>query len=304
MPKQHKRQIGIVLKRMKGFYYVDIEGTVHLCRIKGNLFQEKSQKNAVAVGDQVEVDLAAAEDTGWIYKILPRHSQLSRPAKESRIEQTLVSNVENLLIVCSVKNPPFRVGMVDRFLITAQRGNLKPTIILNKIDLAAPQETYDIQKTYQDLGYEVLLTSVVSQTGLAAFQALLKEQTSVLSGHSGVGKSSLLKALFPEWEIKIGRLSNATQKGKHTTTLAEMYRLPTGGYVVDTPGIRELGIHQLSREELEQFFVEFEEARWQCRFKGCTHRHEPDCGVKAAVADQHITQRRYESYCSIFDSMF
>ncbi len=303
MPKQKHRQIGTVLKRMKGFYYVDVEGEVCLCRIKGNLFQGKSRKNSVAVGDHVEIDPDASEDAGWIYKILPRTSQLSRPSREGRIEQILVSNVDNLLIVSAIKSPAFRTGMVDRFLITAQRGHLHPVIILNKVDLADQQEIEDIQKIYQALGYEVLATSSTSRVGLDSLNALLQNQTSVLSGHSGVGKSSLLKALFPGWEIKIGRLSDTTQKGRHTTTISEMYRLPAGGYVVDTPGIRELGLYCLPPEELDQFFVEFEDPRLQCRFKGCTHRHEPNCGVQEAVIEGQITQLRYESYCSIFDSL-
>ena len=303
MAEQQKRQVGAVLKRMKGFYYVDVEGSVHLCRVKGNLFQGKNQQNAVAVGDRVEVDLGAAQDAGWIYKILPRQSQLTRPAKEGRVEQTLVSNVKHLLIVSSIKNPAFRAGMVDRFLITAQRGNLTPVILLNKMDLSTPQEAEGIQKTYEALGYDVLMTSVVSKRGLAALRVLLENQTSVLAGHSGVGKSSLLKALYPQWEIKIGRLNHATQKGRHTTTLSEMYRLPNGGYVVDTPGIRSLGLAGLEAEVLDQFFVEFAEARLQCRFKTCTHRHEPNCGVQEAVAQGAISAMRYESYCAIFDSL-
>ncbi|MBF0277302.1 MAG: ribosome small subunit-dependent GTPase A [SAR324 cluster bacterium] len=303
MPKQENRQIGTVLKRMKGFYYIDLEGTVCLCRIKGNLFQGKSRKNSVAVGDRVEFDPNASEDAGWIYKVLPRSSELSRPAKEGRIEQTLVSNVDNLLIVSAIKMPAFRTGMVDRFLITAQRGHLHPIIIVNKTDLAETWEIEEIRETYETLGYQILPTSTVSGVGLDSLKALLRKRTSVLSGHSGVGKSSLLKALFPGWEIKIGSVSDTTQKGRHTTTNSEMYRLPDGGYVVDTPGIRELGLHLLSPEDLDLYFVEFQDDRLHCKYKGCSHRHEPHCAVREGVAEKRIAPLRYQSYCSIFDSL-
>ena len=303
MPNQKNRQIGTVLKRVKGFYYVNVADSVHLCRIKGNLFQGKIKNFTVAVGDRVETDLDAAEDAGWIYKILPRRSQLSRPAKEGKIEQVLISNVDHLLIVSSIKNPSFRSGMVDRYLISAQQGGLRPTLVLNKVDLGETQAIHSIQETYQTLGYPVLLTSAISGVGLDSFHEILKNQTCVLSGHSGVGKSSLLKALFPEWKIKIGQLSHITQKGRHTTSVPEMHRLPGGGYVADTPGIRELGISQLTPQELDRFFVEFEQARLHCRFNGCTHRYEPDCGVQQAVAEKKISPIRYQSYCSILDSL-
>ncbi len=297
------RQVGTVFKRMKGFYYVDVEGTVYLCRIKGNLFQDNLYGNSVAVGDQVEIDLDASEDAGWIYKILPRQSKLSRPAREGKVEQVLVSNVENLLIITSIKKPPFRPGIVDRFLITAQRGGLQPFIILNKTDLANHQFIQENTATYASLGYPILETSAIEKTGLDALKTLLHNKTSVLSGHSGVGKSSLLKALFPEWQIKIGSISSTSHKGKHTTTISEMYRLPEGGYVVDTPGIRELGLYQLPPEQLDRFFIEFETKRDQCKFKGCSHRHEPGCQVQQAVNDGEITELRYKSYCSIYDSL-
>ncbi|MBF0286651.1 MAG: ribosome small subunit-dependent GTPase A [SAR324 cluster bacterium] len=297
------RQVGTVFKRMKGFYYVDVEGTIHLCRIKGNLFQKNLYGNSVAVGDQVEIDLDASEDAGWIYKILPRHSKLSRPARDGKVEQVLVSNIESLLIITSVKDPPFRSGIVDRFLITAQRGGLKPVIVLNKIDLSDQQFIMEITAPYESLGYSVLQTSAAEQTGLDELKALLQKKTSVLSGHSGVGKSSLLKALFPNWEIKIGSVSSTSHKGKHTTTISEMFPLPGGGYVVDTPGIRELGLYQLPPEELDQFFIEFETVRNQCKYKGCSHRHEPSCGIQDAVRTGHITEQRYHSYCSIYESL-
>lgn len=295
--------VGTVFKRMKSFYYVDVEGTSFLCRVKGSLFKGRSASRSIAVGDRVEFDPHAAEDAGLIYKILRRESKLARPGFEGRHEQILASNVENLLIVTAIKSPPFRAGMVDRFLITAERGNLNPTIVINKTDLASTQEIEEAVSVYKELGYQFLLTSVKQKKGLDDLKTLLQDRTSVLSGHSGVGKSSLLKALYPGWNIRIGEVGEVSQKGKHTTTISEMYRLPEGGFVVDTPGIRELGLYQLPPEELEKYFVEFAGARDECRYKGCSHTHEPTCGVKERVKDGEIAAPRYESYCSIYKSL-
>ncbi len=298
-----RHTIGTVLKRTKSFYYVDIEGDVQLCRIKGNLFQNGSTEHTVAVGDRVEVDPSASEDAGWIYRILPRFSQLSRPSREGRMEQVIVSNIENLLIVASLKKPSFRSGLVDRFLITAQRGNLQPTIIINKLDLGNPEEVKPIKDLYESLGVPVIFTSTKTREGEETLKGLLVNHTSVLSGHSGVGKSSLLKMLFPDWSISIGKVNQTTHKGRHTTTLAEMYPLPEGGYVVDTPGIRELGLYEMEPEELGQYFVEFENIQQACHFKACTHIHEPKCEVKKAVEAGTIHMARYESYCQILRSL-
>lgn len=296
-------KIGTVFKRMKNFYYIDVAGTEFLCRAKGGLFKGKNKGNTIAVGDEVEFDPDASSDAGWIHRVLPRKSKLARPSKEGRHEQIVASNVEHLLIVTAIKKPPFRSGMVDRFLITAQRGNLQPILVLNKIDLASDDEIQDTLADYVALGCQILKTSVKQQIGLDELKALLTNHTSVLSGHSGVGKSSLLKALYPGWNIRIGQVNEISEKGKHTTTISEMYRLPDGGYVIDTPGIRELGLYQLPPEDLSQYFVEFAEAEEHCYFKGCTHRHEPRCGVKEAVEAEDISQTRYDNYCSIYESL-
>lgn len=288
---------------MKSFYYVDVAGQVRMCRVKGNLFKDSIYDEKIAVGDKVEVDVDAAEDAGLIYKVLPRHSKLSRPIREGRIEQVLVSNADSLLIVTSIKRPKFRYGVVDRFIIAAMQGDLEPIIIINKMDIALEDEVAPIKSLYTSLGYNVLLTSACQKTGLAPLRDVLRERTTILAGHSGVGKSSLIQSLFPEWKIKIGQVNKKIGKGRHTTTLSEMFPLPGGGYIVDTPGIREMGLYQVSQQNLGRFFVEFEESSQKCMFKGCTHRHEPECGVKEAVDEQIITHQRYKSYCNIFESL-
>lgn len=296
-------QTGIVVRRTKSFYYVDVgETEPRLCRIRGNLFKGKSHQNKIAVGDEVEIDLTAAEDAGWILGMLPRRTKLSRRAGIGDPEQVLVSNADTLLIVASLLNPPFRGGLVDRFLVAGLSGGLETVLILSKADLVTSAEITPIKKLYSSLNCTVLVTSVPEFRGLEQLRELMQNRTSVLSGHSGVGKSSLIAALYPDWKIRIGQVSEKSGKGRHTTIMAEMFRLPQGGFIVDTPGIRALE-PLVSPEELDAHFVEFIPFLGQCKFKGCSHRHEPQCVIKEAVTAENITEQRYKSYCSLFDSL-
>jgi ribosome biogenesis GTPase len=297
------KQIGIVRKRTKSFYYVSFaDGEPRLCRVKGNLFQESRYDEKIAVGDRVEADPEAAEDAGLIYRIEPRTTELARNIPEREIRQVLVANANQLLIVAAVRQPTFRHGVVDRLIVAGLAGGLEPVIVLNKIDLATEAQTQNIAELYRHLGYVVLTVSALQGTLLDAVREQLHLQTSVLAGHSGVGKSSLVKALFPDWEIRVGAVNQKIGKGRHTTTLAEMFPLPEGGYLVDTPGVRELRPWGVQAEELDQYFVEFVD-RVGCRFPNCTHRHEPDCAVKAAVQAQRIQDVRYQSYLALYDSL-
>ena len=297
-------QTGIVVRRTKSFYYVDV-GDVEprLCRVRGNLFQGNSQKYKIAVGDEVEVDLTAAEDAGWILRMLPRRTQLSRRSTSIGVpEQVLVSNADTLLVVASLRSPPFRGGLVDRLLVASSCGGLEPVLILSKADLATSDEITPINNLYSSLGYTVLVTSVPESRGFEFLRVLLQNQTSVLSGHSGVGKSSLIKGLFPDWGIRIGRISRKSGKGRHTTRMTEMFRLPVGGFIVDTPGIRALE-PLVTPEDLDSHFVEFIPYLGQCKFKGCAHLYEPQCAIKEAVASKIISEQRYKSYFSLYKSL-
>ena len=273
-----------------------------LCRIRGNLFEESSYINKIAVGDEVEVDLTAAEDAGWILRMFPRRTKLSRRPSVGYPEQVLVSNADTLLIVASMRTPPFRGGLVDRLLVAASCGGLEPVLILSKADLANSDEISTIENLYSSLGYTILVTSILESRGLESLRHLLQNRTTVLSGHSGVGKSSLIKALFPDWGIRIGRISNKSGKGRHTTRMAKMFRIPIGGFIVDTPGIRELE-PLVTPNELDSHFVEFVPYLGLCKFKGCTHIHEPQCLIKDAVASNKITEQRYKSYCTLLESL-
>jgi ribosome biogenesis GTPase len=303
-PTSSKFSTGVVLRRTRSFYYVDLgQAEPRLCRIRGNLFQDNASEARVAVGDVVVVEPDAAEDAGWIRELQPRHSRLARRSREGLPEQTLVANAEQLLIVAALKRPEFRHGVVDRLIVAGLDGGLTPVLVLNKADLGETQETAMIQKLYSDLGYTVLLTSATVPSGLNELRACLRQRTSVLAGHSGVGKSSLVKALYPDWEIRVGAVNQKRGKGRHTTTMAQMFRLPKGGYLVDTPGIRELEPLGVARKTLDQHFVEFAPLRTQCHFASCSHRHEPDCAVQQGVAEGAISAVRYRSYVAFWESL-
>lgn len=296
---------GVVLKRMKSFYYVHAQGQgqTRLCRIKGNLFQKGQKRMRVAVGDRVEVNWNAAEDAGWITRIMERSSKLSRFSQHGDSEQVLFANVEQLLIIVAIKQPPLRQGLIDRYIVTAELNNMRPVLVINKTDLAQPAEWEQTQSLYESLDYQVVLTSAETGKGLEALRSILQDSISALSGHSGVGKSTLLNALYPDFQLKTGSISDAHQRGRHTTTHAEMFPLPAGGFVVDTPGIRELGLYDISPADLTQGYVEFAKVADGCKFKACLHLTEPRCAVKQALQAGEISQQRYESYCSIQDSL-
>ena len=296
-------QIGTVIRRTKNFYYVDIgESEPRICHIRANLFHGNSKKNLVAVGDKVEIDTADAGKTGWILKMLPRRTVLSRRQSADSSEQVLASNADKVLVVASLRSPPFRNILVDRFFVAGSFGGLENVLILSKADLSNEEEITSIRNLYLSLGYNTLVTSVPESRGMNSLRDLLYQHTSVLCGHSGVGKSSLIKALYPNREIRIGDVNRKSGKGRHTTRMAEMYKLPSGGVIVDTPGIREFQ-PTLAPNELDTHFVEFAPYLGGCRFKGCTHRHEPQCAIKEAHAAEKITDKRYKSYLAIYESL-
>ena len=296
-------QIGTVIRRTKNFYYVDIgDSEPRLCHIRANLFHGNSKKNLIAVGDQVEIDTADAVKTGWILKMLPRRTVLSRRQSADFSEQVLASTVDKVLVVASLRSPPFRNVLVDRFFVAGSCGGLENVLILSKADLSTEEEITSIRNLYISLGYNTLVTSVPESRGMNSLRELLDQHTSVLCGHSGVGKSSLIKAIYPNQKIRIGDVSGKSGKGRHITRMAEMFNLPSGGVIVDTPGIREFQ-PAITPDELDKHFVEFAPYLGGCRFKGCTHRHEPQCAIKEAYAAEKITEKRYKSYLSIYESL-
>lgn len=294
---------GKVLKATRKTYNVAVDGKIISCTIRGKLIHENKEYTSVKVGDNVEVALIS-DGEGVIEKILPRKNQLSRVI-ESRAyqEHVIATNVDRILIILSTKNPPFKSGLLDRYLVISEKNHLPAIICINKIDLADRAEFQSYLEYYPSIGYPLLFTSAVTGEGIPELADILKDGVTALVGHSGVGKSSLIKAIEPELDIKIASVSERTRKGQHTTTVVELFPLSNGGYVIDTPGIRELGFWGIYKKDLPQYFVEFRDFIMNCQFSDCTHIHEPGCAVKQAVEEGKILPERYRNYINISHSL-
>jgi ribosome biogenesis GTPase len=296
---------GIVTEISTSLYEVDLGDQTMLCAVRGSLTATRTgYTNVVAVGDEVWVSPGRAGH-GVIERILPRKTVLARPDPHNDdLSQVIVANVDQVLIVSSWEEPPLWLELIDRYLIAAEEGNLEPLICLNKIDLAGDEFDYrEDVSIYEDLGYTVLYTSVETGEGLDELRARLVNKSTVLAGLSGAGKSSLLNAIQEGLELRVADVSGYSGHGKHTTTQVSLLKLDDGGYVVDTPGIRELGLITVHRPELIVYFPEIAELAGQCKFSDCTHSHEPGCAVIDAVEAGRIPLSRYESYLSIYDSL-
>ncbi len=302
-PMASEKKEGIVVRAHGQRFIVNVDGENYDCRLRGRVKFKTSGTTPVAVGDDVVISIAGRQN-GAIEEVKKRRSVLSRPAVgREDMEHVLAANIDVLMIVVSVSEPPLRPGLIDRFLIAAQMGNLTPAIVLNKVDLGPIADFDDIIETYQDLGYDFFVTSAVDETGLEDLRAFLKKHRSIMAGHSGVGKSSLLNKLLPGIKLKTAEISKASGKGKHTTSHIELFELPSGGWVIDTPGIKVLGLWLLEREKLDLYYPEMLRYRQECRFTGCSHISEPDCAVKTAVEEGNITDLRYNNYCQIYESL-
>lgn len=255
-------------------------------------------RHVVCAGDQVQFR-PAGEDEGIIERIEPRHGVLSRASK--RRQQTIVANVDQLLIVASTGEPPLKPNLVDRFLVAAEKGGIRPIIVINKIDLVEPADLQPLIGVYAQMGYPVVPVSAALGTGVQRLRRLLAGKATALAGQSGVGKSSLLNAIEPGLGLRVSHISAETQKGRHTTTTAELLPLASGGYVIDTPGIRQFQLWDVVPAEVAGYFRDLRPFVSHCQFADCTHRHEEDCAVKNAVADDLLDARRYESYLAIFE---
>ena len=262
-----------------------------------------SATNPVAVGDRVRYELdggATEEHPAVIKEILPRENYLIRRSTNlSRQAHVIAANLDQAVIITSLYFPEIKLPFLDRILVTCEVYKVPVVIVLAKVDLyrdQVPEQVEAFKRIYQGAGYPVIETSVLTGEGIDALRACCAGRVNLFSGESGVGKSSLIKALDPTLDPKIGRISEAHLQGKHTTSLYEMYRLGSGGFVIDTPGLRGFGLVDLEKEEISKYFPEMLRVMDDCRFVPCTHTHEPDCAVKAAVDDGRISADRYNSY--------
>lgn len=305
--------MGLVLRSTGSWYTVRTDaGETVPARIRGRFrldALEIDETNPLAVGDRVDLRLDA-DGTGFITAIEPRRNQLSRRAagrKAAVREHVLVANVDRAWIVQSTFGPKINPGFVDRFLVACEASHVPAGLIVNKADLleSEPRAQAAVAfwtSLYRELGYPVLLTSATTRLGVETLREALAGRISVVSGPSGVGKSSLLNAVDPTLDLRTAEVSEKTQKGKHTTTFATLYPAASG-WVADTPGIREFGLWDMAPQELGGYFVEFRPFVPDCRFPDCTHQHEPGCAVQEAVDQGTITPERYGSYLAILETV-
>jgi ribosome biogenesis GTPase len=280
------------------------------CVTTRSMVTENPDSTLVAVGDVVSFkpDEISGEveglPTGAIMLVHERRTKLAREAAgRDGIEQVIVSNVDHLVILMAAAEPFYNRRLIDRYLIAAEQGELAPIICINKIDLMDEAFVRDDMAIYEQLGIPLYVVSAATGQGLASLAEALIGKVSVMSGPSGVGKSTLVNILLGEDLQATTNVSAKTQKGLHTTTFSELFALPHGGFLADTPGIREFGMWNLEREEVQFFFHEFDACRYECRFSACTHTHEPHCAVKAAVEEGAIDVQRYESYVNLLESL-
>ena len=291
---------GKILKGIAGFYYIEtVEEKIYECKAKG-IFRKDNIKPLV--GDDANIDIIDEEKRlGNITEIFPRKSQLLRPP---------VANVDQAVILFAIVKPNPSFNLLDRFLIMMRGQNLPVIICFNKQDIATKEEQEELTKAYEKCGYKVLFISVKEEKGLDELKALLKGKTTTLAGPSGVGKSSLLNKLVPDADMQTGELSKKIERGKNTTRHSELFfvkELSDGDgfdtFVIDTPGFTSLELRDVTKENLMEYYPEFEEYEPQCRFGGCSHIAEPDCGVKKALEEGKISKVRYENYKVLYDEL-
>ena len=287
---------GLVVRSTAGFVDVRIDGDVVQARMRGRLKNTPRTTDLCVIGDQVMVS-QPDERSFVVVEVLPRATRFSRrqPGRGPRKEDVLVANLDQLMITFCHGRPALNIRLLDRFLVIAEHQHIQPVIVMNKADLREPGDP-SWQRVYESIGYPVLTVSADTGEGMGTLTAALQGKISAFVGPSGVGKSSLINRVLPDLDLSIASVSDHHGKGRHTTRVASLYALPEGGFLADTPGIRELGTWALPIEHLDQCFPELTVYREQCAFRSCSHTHEPQCAVVDAVSGGDVDLERYESY--------
>jgi len=295
---------GLVIRTEAGFHRIQTPDGVVVARAPKKLLRgERETTTAVVIGDRVRVRVVE-DGTGVVEEILPRENELVRGAAGgSRYLDVIAANLDLLVAVHSLREPGFNPARLDRFLVMAEIAEIRAAVVLNKIDLARDLDVERVAAPYRQAGYDVILTSAKTGEGIATLRDALTGRLSAVVGPSGVGKSTLLNEVQPGLHLRTGEISEATGKGRHTTTTAELHPLQGGGYVADTPGLRELAIREVEYEDPAYLFPEFRPFLGGCRFANCTHREEVDCAIRAAVDEGTLSPDRYRSFRRIYDEI-
>ena len=283
---------GRIIRGIGGFYYVYVSGKGILeCKAKG-VFRKNKLKPLV--GDFVEVSLLSEEGKGNIDQVLERKNELIRPA---------VANIDQALVIFSMTGPEPNLNLLDRFLIMMQQKEIPGILVFNKCDLVGEEQRERLRSVYEKSGCKILFVSAKKQQGIQEIKELLEKKTTTVAGPSGVGKSSIINLLQSSVNMETGSISEKIQRGKHTTRHAEFIFMGEDTYILDTPGFSSLAVFDMEKEELEQYYPEFEEYKENCRFHGCSHTHEPGCRVKEAVEEGIINKERYHNYLLIYEEL-
>jgi len=298
---------GLITKSTGSWYQVVTnDGQKYDCRIKG-IFRTKgiTTTNPIAVGDIVDFEMEPEQGTGVITNLHQRKNYIIRKSINlSKQAQIIAANLDQALLIVTLASPRTSLGFIDRFLVTAEAYDIPAALVFNKLDLFSDEGLEilaDYKAIYENIGYPCYEVSALNGTNVEQVSEIIKGKMTLFSGHSGVGKSSLINALVPELKLRTTQISEWHDKGVHTTTFAEMFELPQGGYIIDTPGIRELGVIDIEKNELSHFFPEMRALLNQCRFNSCRHINEPGCAVIKAIEEGDIELSRYESYLSIYN---
>lgn len=298
---------GTVIKSTGSWYIVsDEEGRLWNCRLRGKIRLDGLRStNPVAVGDRVDFEQEPGKETGVIKTIQPRNNLIVRKSVNlSKASHIIASNVDLAVIVATIVQPRTSTGFIDRFMVTAEAYHIPVALVFNKCDLYDEDqigEMAELIEYYSEIGYTSFGVSAKTGFQLQDLRQLMTGKTCLFAGHSGVGKSALVNALDPSMNLRVGEISDVHNKGKHTTTFAEMHHLEFGAWIVDTPGIKEFALYDLEKETLAQRFPEMRNRMTECRFANCTHTHEPDCAVKAAVENGDIADWRYNNYLRMYN---
>ena len=300
---------GRVVKATGSWYEVLLDDNNSMqCRLKGKLrLENRRTTNPVVIGDWVTIEPEKDNSAAVISEVLKRNNYIIRQSARNRTaEHILAANIDRAFIIATIKQPATTTGFIDRFLLTAEAYHIPSTILLNKMDLYNEDDLKQVEflkSIYSNAGYAVELISAKTDEHLNDVRKMMKDKVNLVAGHSGVGKSTFINKMIPGMNLKVGDVSDYHSKGMHTTTFAEMFHIPEGGFIIDTPGIKEFGILDILPEELAHYFPEMKSRMLHCKFNNCKHINEPKCAIRDAVEKGEISKSRYGSYLAIAEDI-